>query len=148
MRRTVWLARGKSMTLLNFTILFLVLLFFVGGWFFFSYLLKSEMEAPDGYARVTGNCGDTMEIGFKVDDGMITETHHWSNGCSISSQCIESAARLVLNKKPDDIKSINMIHIMDQVGRLPDSHVHCAQLAETTLQKAFDNYQQKLKASA
>jgi nitrogen fixation NifU-like protein len=60
------------MTLLNFTILFLVLLFFVGGWFLFSCLLKSEMEDPDGYARVTGNCGDTMEIGFKVDEGQRT----------------------------------------------------------------------------
>ena len=91
------------MTLLNFTILSLVLLFFVGGWFFFSCLLKSDMEDPDGYARVTGNCGDTMEIAFKVDDGTVTETHHWSNGCSISSQCLESAARLVLNKKTHDI---------------------------------------------
>ncbi len=136
------------MTLLHFAVLFLILLLFVGGWVFFSYLLNTEMDDPDGYARVTGNCGDTMEISFKVDGSKVTETHHWSNGCSISAQCIESAARLVLDKHPDDIKSINMIHIMDQVGRLPDSHVHCAQLAETTLQKAFDNYQQNSRISS
>jgi len=136
------------MTLLHFIALFLILLFFVGGWVLFSYLLSGEMNEPDGYARVTGNCGDTMEISFKVDGGKIIETHHWSNGCSISAQCIESAARLVLDKNPDYIGSINMIHIMDQVGRLPDSHVHCAQLAETTLQKAFENYRQNLEIDA
>lgn len=138
-------SNGKRMTLLQFTMLFLILLFFVGGWVLFSYLLNSEMKDPDGYARVTGNCGDTMELSFKVEDGVVVETHHWSNGCSISSQCIESAARIVLNKTPIDIRSINMMHIMDDVGRLPDSHLHCAQLAETTVQKAIDDYQQKIE---
>jgi hypothetical protein len=41
-----------------------------------------------------------------------------------------------------------MIHIMDQVGRLPDTHVHCAQLAETTLQKALEDYQRKVTEQA
>lgn len=136
------------MTFLQCTILFLILLFFVGGWAFFSYLLTSETENPDGYARVEGNCGDTMELSFKVKDGRITETHHWTNGCSISGQCAEAAARLAMDKTPPEIKRINMIHIMDQVGRLPDSHVHCAQLAETTLQKALEDYQQKRVAAA
>ena len=131
------------MTLLQFTILFLILLFFVGGWAFFSYLLSSEIKNPDGYARVEGNCGDTMELSFKVKDGRITETHHWTNGCSVSGQCVEAAARLAMDKTPAEIKRINMMHIMDQVGRLPDSHLHCAQLAETTLQKALEDYQQK-----
>lgn len=136
------------MTLLHFSILFLLLLFFVGGWFVFSYLLSPEMEDPDGFARVTGNCGDTMELGFKVEEGVISETHHSTNGCSISGQCIESAARLLLDRSPDDIKTINMMHIMDEIGCLPESHVHCAQLAETTMQKAFDNYQQKIVAAS
>ena len=128
---------------MQFSILLLLLLFFVGGWFILSYLLSPEMEDPDGYARVTGNCGDTMELGFKVKGGRIIETHHSTNGCSISGQCIESAARLLLDKTPKDVKSINMMHIMEEVGRLPDSHIHCAQLAETTIQKAFDDYVQK-----
>ena len=136
------------MTLLQFTILFLILLFFVGGWVFFSYLLTSEMENPDGHAKVEGNCGDTMELCFKVEDGRIIETHHWTNGCSISGQCVEAAARLAMDKTPSEIKRINMIHIMELVGRLPDSHLHCAQLAETTLQKALDDYQQKLVGAA
>jgi len=131
------------MTLLHFSILLLLLLLFVGGWFILSYLLSPEMENPDGFARVTGNCGDTMELGFKVKGGRIIETHHSTNGCSISGQCIESAARLLLDKTPNDVKTINMMHIMEEVGRLPDSHIHCAQLAETTIQKAFEDYVQK-----
>jgi len=128
------------MSLLSFGALFLFLLLFVAGWFLFSYLLSPSMEEPDGYARITGNCGDTMEIGFKVDQGRVVETHHWTDGCSVSAQCVESAARLMLDKKPCELKTINMMHIMDEVGRLPESHLHCAQLAETTIQKAVENY--------
>lgn len=133
------------MTLLNFGVLFLVLLFFVGGWAFLTWVLSSEMDDPDGYARITGNCGDTMEISFKVEDGRVTETHHWTNGCSISGQCVEAAARIATDKTLGEVKSINMIDIMDLVGRLPDSHLHCAQLAETTLQKALEDYVVKLR---
>jgi nitrogen fixation protein NifU and related proteins len=30
--------------------------------------------------------------------------------------------------------------IMEQIGQLPESHLHCAQLAETTLLAAIKNY--------
>ena len=135
--------KTTHMTLLQFSILLLLLLFFVGGWFILSYLLSPEMDDPDGFARVTGNCGDTMELGFKVKGGRIIETHHSTNGCSISGQCIESAARLLLDKTAQDVKSINMMHIMVEVGRLPDSQIPWAQRAVTTLHKAFDDYVEK-----
>ena len=128
------------MTPVSFLILFLVLLFFVGGWWALSYLFNPEIKDPDGFARVTGNCGDTMEIGFKFENDRVTSAYHWTDGCSTSAQCIESAARLIIDKRADDIKGLNMIHIMDEVGRLPETHVHCAQLAETTVHKALENY--------
>ena len=128
------------MTLVQFLVLFLVLLFFVSGWYLLSYLFSPRIDEPDGFAKVTGNCGDTMEIGFKVEKGKIVETHHWTDGCSISGQCVETAARLAADKEPEELRKINMISIMDEVGKLPESHLHCAQLAETTLHKALDDY--------
>ena len=37
-----------------------------------------EMQDADGFARVAGSCGDTMEIWLKVMDGMIMfrDQHH------------------------------------------------------------------------
>ena len=135
------------MSFLQFGILFLFLLLFVSAWYLFSYFCGPRMDDPDGYAKVTGNCGDTMEIGFKVDNGKIIRTHHWTDGCSVSGQCVESAARLALHKKPDELEDINMISIMDQVGQLPDTHLHCAQLAETTLHKALADYRMRYRES-
>ncbi len=109
-------------------------------WFFLYYFGNPVIENPDGIAKVEGNCGDTMEIGLKITNNKISSTHYWSNGCSISKRCIEAAAILSHHKSLDEVKKINMISIMEVVGELPETHLHCAQLAETTLQKSLENY--------
>ncbi len=128
------------MSLSGLLILFAVLLLFVSTWYGLSYLFTPHMDEPDGSARVTGNCGDTMEIAIKVKHGRVVETHSLTDGCSMSKQCVESAARLAFEKNIKDIRVINMTHIADEVGHVPDSHLHCAQLAEITLQRALDDY--------
>lgn len=119
---------------------FLVLLLLGACWFGLHYLGNSPLESPDATARITGNCGDTMEIGLRFADNTVQQTRHWSDGCSISKQCIEAAAMLAQGKTLTELKKINMIGIMDIVGQLPDTHLHCAQLAETTLQRAIKDY--------
>jgi len=113
-----------------------VLVLFVGIWYGLSYLMAPQMDAPDGFARVTGNCGDTMEIGLKVECGIVVGTHCHTDGCSISRLCLETAARLAMNRQLGQLGAINMMHIIDDLGSLPDTHLHCAQLAEITLQRA------------
>jgi nitrogen fixation protein NifU and related proteins len=128
------------MTITSIAALFGVLLLFVLTWYGLSYMLSPHMEAPDGIAKITGNCGDTMELGVQIKNGIIVRTHHWTDGCTMSRNCIEAAARLAYGKSPMDLRSINMSHIIDDIGQIPDSHLHCAQLAEITMQKALDDY--------
>lgn len=128
------------MTLESIFALALVLFFFVLAWYGLSYVLTPHMENADGLAKVTGNCGDTMEIGLQVENGKVIKTHHWTDGCTMSRNCVESAARMAHGKTPESLKNINMSHIIDDIGHIPDSHLHCAQLAEITLQQALDSY--------
>lgn len=125
-----------------FTLLvgFLVLLGLGLTWFFVYYFNNPVLEDPDGIAKVVGNCGDSMEIAIKFSDGKVGATHYWTNGCSISKNCCAAAATLAHHKTVDELQKINMITIMDVVGQLPDTHLHCAQLAETTLQLSVKNY--------
>jgi NifU-like protein involved in Fe-S cluster formation len=81
-----------------------------------------------------------MEIALKIEQDTVRATHHWTNGCSYSKLCVEGAAALALGKTIDEVKKINMISIMELVGQLPETHLHCAQLAETTLQKSLADY--------
>jgi NifU-like protein involved in Fe-S cluster formation len=128
------------MEILHILLAFVVLFLLALCWFGFHYLTNKQIEAPDGSARITGNCGDTMEIALQFKDGRVCNTSTWTNGCSFSKSCLEAAAMLARNREIDELRKITMITIMEQVGQLPETHLHCAQLAETTLQMATKNY--------
>ncbi len=128
------------MEILNILFAFVILLLLALCWFGFHYLTNKPLDNPDGHARVTGNCGDTMEISLHFKDGRVCNSSAWTNGCSVSKMCVEAAAMLASNRQVSDIEKINMMTIMEQVGELPETHLHCAQLAETTLQRAAENY--------
>ena len=117
-------------------IAFGILLVLVFAWFGIHYLANPPMDKPDAEAKVTGNCGDTMEIGLRFEDGVVARTRTWTDGCSVSRQCLDAAALLAKGKSLEDLRKINMMDVMEITGELPDTHLHCAQLAETTLQLA------------
>lgn len=109
-------------------------------WFLLHYYGNPVVENPEGIAKVAGNCGDTMEIGLRVENNVVTSAHCWTDGCSYSKLCVEAAVMLARDKTIGEVKKINMISIMELVGELPESHLHCAQLADTTLQKSVEDY--------
>ncbi|MFH0784948.1 MAG: iron-sulfur cluster assembly scaffold protein [Pseudomonadota bacterium] len=128
------------MEIINILFAFAVLLSLALCWFGFYYLTNKPLDNPDGHAKITGNCGDTMEISLQFKNGRVCNSSAWTNGCSVSKMCVEAATMLARNRQVSEIEKINMVTIMEQVGQLPDTHLHCAQLAETTLRAATKNY--------
>ncbi|MBU1566104.1 MAG: iron-sulfur cluster assembly scaffold protein [Proteobacteria bacterium] len=128
------------MEILNILFAFVILFCLALCWFGFHYLTNKPLANPDGHAIVTGNCGDTMEISLQFKDGRVCNSSAWTNGCSVSKTCVEAAVMLARNRQFSEIKKINMMTIMEHIGQLPESHLHCAQLAETTLLAALKNY--------
>lgn len=131
------------MSLSAIVMAFAILLLIVACWFSFHYLANSSLKNPDARARITGNCGDTMELEFSLVDGKVGPINYLSDGCGISKKCIEGVGMMARGKTLEELDKINMMTIMDLVGHLPDTHVHCAQLAETTLQHALKDYRSK-----
>jgi nitrogen fixation NifU-like protein len=113
----------------------------IAVWFGIHLMLHPWIRNPDGIARITGTCGDTMEIALKFDNGRIERTHQWTNGCTISKICVESAAALARGKTAAQIQEITIAAIMEKTGTLPETHLHCAQLALTTLHAAAAKYE-------
>jgi NifU-like protein involved in Fe-S cluster formation len=129
------------MTVSGFLLLVGILVAFVAAWYGLSYLWTPHLPDPDGYAKVTGNCGDTMELAFKIRQGQVIQTHTWTDGCTMSRSCIDAAARLASGKDTAALAKLTMMDIVDEVGSVPETHLHCAQLAEATLQQALGDYQ-------
>ncbi|BCL59504.1 hypothetical protein DGMP_01970 [Desulfomarina profundi] len=128
------------MTVFTGIIAFLVLFVIGLTWFFIYYFGNPVIDEPEGIAKVVGNCGDTMEIGLRIREGRVLDSHHWTNGCSFSRHCVEAAARLARNKTVEELAEVNMVTIMEEVGQLPETHLHCAQLAEITLRRSVEDY--------
>jgi NifU-like protein involved in Fe-S cluster formation len=114
-------------------------------WFLLTYWLNPHVESPDGKARITGSCGDTMEISLKFRNERVTEAAYWTNGCAYSLNCICAAADLAKGKTPDEILVIDPELIQQSVGGLPQDQMHCARLSVETLHTALEDYMQNTR---
>ncbi len=98
---------------------------------------------PDGYGRVTGTCGDTMQIFLRFQGERVSEATFQTDGCGSSGICGSFAAELALGKTAEEIAGVSGQTILDVLGGLPEEDRHCAFLAAETLQEALDDSMKK-----
>jgi nitrogen fixation NifU-like protein len=99
-----------------------------------------EIPAPDGFSKVTGPCGDTMEISLKVIDGKVMNTSFWTDGCGTSIASGSMVTELAKGKSVSEALKITQQDVLDALGGLPEDSRHCALLAANTLKEAIKNY--------
>jgi nitrogen fixation NifU-like protein len=110
-------------------------------------LYRGALSSPDGYARVTGPCGDTMEIFLKFKGDRIEEAAFETDGCGSSAVCGSFAAEMAFGKTPDELLDVTGDAILEKMGGAPEREQHCAFLAGETLQEALSNYMVKITSS-
>ena len=98
-----------------------------------------RMETPTGYGRVTGNCGDTMEIFLRLEGGLVSDASFTTDGCGCSAVCASVACELAIGKEPEEVVDVTGETILKVLGGLPEDDVHCGFLAAETLQAAVDD---------
>ena len=99
-----------------------------------------EIPAPDGFGRVTGSCGDTMEICLKVRDGRVTNAFFWTDGCGPSIASGSAVTELAKRMNISEAQRISQHDVLAALGGLPEESEHCALLAANTLKKAIKDY--------
>ena len=101
------------------------------------------MKDPDGHARVTGTCGETMEIFLKFENDRVTKASFQTDGCGASMVSGSFAAEMADDKSPDELLEITGDAILKTLESFPEDEQHCAFLAAETLQEALNNYMMK-----
>lgn len=104
---------------------------------------QGRMAGHDACARITGQCGDTMEIYLKFENDRVKDASYFTDGCASSTICGSFAAELSLGKDPDKLVDISGNTVLQEIGKLPPEDRHCADLAAETLQAAVENYMKK-----
>lgn len=107
-----------------------------------------RIEEAEAFARVTGPCGDTMEISLRIRAGKVVDAAFWTDGCGSSVACGSVTTELVKGKSVAEASRIDANRILDALDGLPESDVHCAVLASDTLKAANRNYRTKERKSA
>ena len=99
-----------------------------------------DMEDADGFAPVTGPCGDTMEIWLKVRNGNIAQATFMTDGCGTSIASGSMVTELAKGKSIAKVHRITQQDVLNALGGLPEESVHCALLAADTLKAAIKDY--------
>jgi nitrogen fixation NifU-like protein len=102
-----------------------------------------KMKHPDVHAKITGICGDTMEIFLKFENSRVKNASCLTDGCGSSTVCGSFAAEMALQKTPDELTDITGETILEKIGTFPKEDEHCAYLAAETLQKALHIFMSK-----
>jgi nitrogen fixation NifU-like protein len=100
----------------------------------------SEIPAPDGFGKVTGPCGDTMEICLKVRDGRVANASFWTDGCGPSIASGSMVTELAKRMNISEAQRISQQDVLAALGGLPEGSEHCALLAADTLKEAIKDY--------
>ena len=87
--------------------------------------------------RLTGNCGDSMEIYLQIKNDHIREARFFTDGCGSSVACGSVVAELATGKDLDEAAQIGGDTVLMVLGGLPEEEKHCAFLAAETLMAAI-----------
>jgi len=99
-----------------------------------------DMDNADGFAKVTGSCGDTMEIWLKVKNSTIADATFMTDGCGTSIASGSMVTEIAKGKSVGEVWKISQQDILNALGGLPEESKHCALLAANTLRAAIKDY--------
>lgn len=91
-----------------------------------------------------GSCGDKIRVELNVRDGILTEVKHTPQGCVYTAACASAMSVLATGRSLDEGLKLQPEDVVDELGGLPDDHLHCARLAINTLGEAIADYYHRL----
>ena len=87
-------------------------------------------------------CGDVMQLGIKVDNGIITDAKFKTFGCGSAIASSSLLTEWVKGKTLDDAWEIRNTDIAKELS-LPPVKIHCSVLAEDAIKAAIEDYRNK-----
>jgi nitrogen fixation NifU-like protein len=100
-----------------------------------------EMERPDGVGSVGDiACGDFFEMYIRVSDGRMTEISYQIFGCPAAIATCEAVAEMAAGKTLEEACLITDRAVVEFLGGLPETKLHCSNSAAEALRRAVADY--------
>ena len=107
------------------------------------YLDKKNMGTLDDatlVSELTGQCGDTMKIYLKIDDGIIRDAKIQVLGCPGAVASAMVAMDMIKGKTLEQAMKITDRDIFRELEEIPDQKQHCIRLTKKTIEKAIEEF--------
>ena len=95
---------------------------------------------PNGFGIIRGICGDTMKIYLRIDNDRVEDVGFETDGCEATIAVGSAVTDLARGKTLLEVLAISPALLIDNLGGLPEDHLHCSILAVGTLHNAVANY--------
>jgi nitrogen fixation NifU-like protein len=107
------------------------------------FLNKTNMGIlpdADQVTELTGQCGDTMKISLKMEDGRIKDAKIQVLGCPGAVASAMAAIDLIRGKTLEEAMALTDRDIFRMLEDIPDQKQHCIRLTNKTIKKAIEEY--------
>lgn len=100
-----------------------------------------KLIPADGRAQGVGSCGDTLEVFLRITNECIEDIRHLPKGCVYTVACGSAMSVLAKGRSIENALHLEPADIENELGGLPEDHLHCARLAINSLGEAIaDHY--------
>lgn len=108
---------------------------------------RRELEAPDGYGINVGDCGDIIEMFIAMKGDRVDTVSFLIKGCMNTNACANTVAELVEGRTVEEAWEIQVQDVIDFLQTLPQSSLHCAELAVGAFYRALADVKKRAKAN-
>lgn len=103
-----------------------------------------EIEDASGVGTVgNARCGDIMKVFLKIEGDKVLDAKFKTFGCGAAIATSSKATELVIGKTIQEAMEVTNVKVMESLGSLPPSKIHCSLLAEEAIHAALWDYAQK-----
>lgn len=104
---------------------------------------RNARSMPDAHAKGyfgDPQCGDSLTMYIKVEEGRIADISYLVFGCSASIASASMTTVLAKGKTLEEALEITEDDIAQALGGLPEEKLHCSNLGAGALKDAIRNY--------
>jgi nitrogen fixation NifU-like protein len=108
-----------------------------------------DVPRADGVGEAgRSDCGDTLRMSLKIEEGRIVEARFRAIGCAASIASSSMATELVRGRTLEEARRFSNEEVVAALGGLPPGKIQCSVLAGQALQAALEDYYQKRRPAA
>jgi len=103
-----------------------------------------EIENASGVGQVgNAKCGDIMRITLDVEDNVIKDVKFKTFGCGAAVATSSMVTEMVKGKTLEEALDISNATVAEALGGLPQTKMHCSNLAADAVHAAIKDYMEK-----